>query len=118
MAKRGTIRFRCSWCNKRHAVGGDQVGVRLACTCGERMRVPRWSGMSSRDKRLSDWCIETLVYGGGGAVVGFLAGIAVIITARKPGYWNAPGWELASIVGAATLIGFSAGLFRERLVHW
>ena len=126
MAKRGTIRFRCWWCNKRHTAGGDRFGERLACTCGERMRVPRWSGMSSRDKRLSDWCLEILVYGGGGAAAGFLIGVLVIIApSERP--WNmrqlsTPWGVWASLLGATTLIGFIAGfiagVFRDPWVHW
>ena len=126
MARRGRIRFRCWWCNKRHTVGGDRIGERLACTCGERMRVPRWSGMSSRDKRLSDWCIEILVYGGGGAAAGFIVGLFCIIAPSKNGsnlrLWSAPGWVFASILGVTTLIGFIAGLvageFGDPWVHW
>jgi hypothetical protein len=63
------IHFRCWYCNKRYARAGDGIGERFTCTC-KLLRVPRRSGGNCRVKTPFDWLVETVVYGGGGALVG------------------------------------------------
>ena len=62
-----------------------------------------------------DWLVEAVVYGGGGAVLGF--GLAVLILAQ----WRFAGVseeEMAFSAGL-TLMGFLIGLFGgERGINW
>ncbi len=114
------ICFRCWYCNRRYDLGADQVGERLTCNCGERLRVPKRSGMSSRDKRLIDWCVEFVIYGGGGGLLGFGLGALIVskLLAAWWGFWWG-SWESALIVGGTTIVGFVAGgLGGERGVNW
>ena len=58
MGRKGLIRFRCWYCNRKHVAGWDQVGVKRVCNCGERYRVPRNPGIAWRDKSLLDRLLE------------------------------------------------------------
>ena len=64
------IAFRCWYCGKRYAVAEARVGERLTCTCRHPLRVPKRNGGNSRVKTATDWLVEVLVYGGGGAFLG------------------------------------------------
>lgn len=104
--------FRCWYCNKRYAMPEERIGQRLVCTCQRRLRVPRRAGASSRDRTVVDWCVEFAVYGGGGALLGFLLGVVILSRVRVTRY----GWLL--IVGL-TAAGFLAGgLGGERAINW
>jgi hypothetical protein len=107
------IHFRCWYCNKSYAVSEERAGERMTCTCKQRLRVPRRSGQSSRARTLADWGIELLVYGGGGALLGFL--LAVVILSRVVIIVRY-SWVL---VAGLTLLGFLAGVLGgERGVNW
>jgi hypothetical protein len=40
--------------------------------------VPRRSGQSAKGRSLADWCIEFVVYGFGGGLMGFLFGLLIL----------------------------------------
>jgi hypothetical protein len=105
MGRKGMIRFRCWYCNRKHSAGWDRVGERRVCNCGERYRIPRYRGGPSRDKSLLDWAFEFVIYGSGGGLLGccfgLLTGIPLILTA-------------VSTIGGI-LVG---GLFGERGINW
>jgi hypothetical protein len=106
------IQFRCPCCGKRYARPEAQVGVKFACTCKERLRVPKRSGASARCRTLGDLCIEFAVYGTGGGILGFLLG--VVIVSRV--YFVRSRWMLVVVL---TLAGFLAGGFGgEAGVNW
>src|SRR3954470_20689765 len=109
------IQFRCWFCNKRYAVAEARVGERLTCSCSRLLRVPRRSGGNCRVKTAGDWAAETVVYGGGGALLGF--GLAVFLLSRLGGFGGGrTGWTL---VAGLTLLGLLVGLFGgERGVVW
>jgi hypothetical protein len=68
--------------------------------------VPRTSGGNCRVRSLTDWIIELVVYGGGGALLGFLLGLIL------------PG-PFALLWLGCILVGFVGGtLFGERGVNW
>ncbi len=109
------IDFRCWYCNKRLRLADERAGERLVCTCRQRLRVPRKSGGSSRDKTLADRGIELLVYGGGGALLGLLLAIVILSRIRIVGFGEST-WLL--LVGLPAL-GFLLGAFGgERGVNW
>jgi hypothetical protein len=114
MAFKGRIRFRCWYCNRKHVAGWDQVGERRVCNCGERYRVPRRAGIARRDKRLLDWVLEFVIYGGGGGFLGGLFGVVILSRARTR------SWEvMALVIGGLACFGFLAGaLFGERGINW
>ncbi len=112
MGRKGLIRFRCWYCNRTHAADWDRVGERRVCNCGQRYRVPRYAGISRRDKTALDWILEFVVYGFGGGFLGLLLGFLSV-------------GESESLFGiaVATVIGFLAGglcggLFGERGINW
>lgn len=113
------IAFRCWYCGKRYAVTESRVGERIPCTCRHQLRVPRRSGGNSRVKTPTDWLVETLVYGGGGALLG--CGLAFLILSQLPRFMILTGrlrrgWVL--LVGL-TVLGFLFGTFGgERGVNW
>jgi hypothetical protein len=79
------------------------------------VRVPRRDGGNSRVKTAADWLIEALVYGGGGALLGF--GLAVLFLSQVRGFMMyQEEWVL---VPALTLFGFLGGLLGgERGINW
>lgn len=106
------IDFRCWYCNRRYAVPEKRIGQQIACTCQRRLRVPRRSGGSSRVRSLADWCVEILVYGGGGGLLGFFVAIATVprISVRSE------NWIL---IAGLTVAGFLVGaLGGERGINW
>jgi hypothetical protein len=109
------IQFRCWHCNKAYMVAEDRVGERLACSCKARLRIPKESGGNCRVKSPTDWLVEGLVYGGGGALLGL--GLALLVLSQWRGLAvPARGWV---IVPALTAVGFLAGLLGgERGVSW
>jgi hypothetical protein len=109
------IRFRCWYCQKQYAVADDRAGRELICSCRERMRVPRRSGGSSRDRKPVDRLVEAVVYGGGGALLGFLFGILVV---GRMAFVRGTVRAVYVIIGL-TLTGFFAGTFGgESFINW
>jgi hypothetical protein len=106
------IQFRCWFCNRAYVKPDDQIGTRFECGCGRRAKVPKRSGGSSKVRSPLDWLIETLVYGGTGALVGFVLSIAIfarIPLVRRP----------LEVTIALTAFGLLAGaLFGERGINW
>jgi hypothetical protein len=98
------IQFRCWFCNKGYAVPEKRAGERLTCSCKRLLRIPRQSGGNSRARTATDWLVEGLVYGGGGALLGFGLSLLIVSRVRTFGY----GWM---VIVACTAMGFLAGLF-------
>jgi hypothetical protein len=116
MGRKGIIRFRCWYCNRKHVAGWDQVGQRRVCHCGERYRVPRSPGISWRNKTILDRFLEFAVYGGGCALLGF--GVGLLIAARFF-LRRALFLEAGILVGGLTLAGLMlGGLLGEFGVNW
>jgi hypothetical protein len=109
------IQFRCWYCNKRFNISEQRIGERFTCTCKNLLRVPKRSDGNCRVKTLADWLVETLVYGGCGAVLGL--GLAIVILSQIRGLMIIEAaWAL--IMGLP-LIGFLVGLFGgERGINW
>ncbi|HEY7308452.1 MAG TPA: hypothetical protein VH643_03720 [Gemmataceae bacterium] len=114
MGRKGLIRFRCWYCNRKHVAGWDQVGVKRVCNCGERYRVPRNPGIAWRDKNVLDRLLEFAIYGSGGA---FLCGLPALMILRLV---RTCSFEAILLVLAAVLcFGFLIGaLFGERGINW
>ncbi len=106
------IQFRCWYCNRTHVRPDEHVGQRFACGCGRRAKVPKRSGGSSKVRSPLDWVIESVVYGGTGALIGFVLAIAIfarIPLVRRP----------LEVTIALTVFGLLAGaLFGERGINW
>ena len=116
MGRKGLIRFRCWYCNRKHSAGWDQVGVRRVCNCGERYRVPRRAGISGRDRTVLDWILEFVIYGFGGGLLGLLFGFMLF---RYSPWLIRRGVAGLIFVGVMALVGFLAGgLFGERGINW
>jgi hypothetical protein len=107
MVRKGTIQFRCWYCNRTHAASWDQVGQQRVCNCGERYRIPRREGIARRSKSVFDRSLEFLIYGLGGGVLGLLFGLLL---------GSLGGLILAPALAA---VGFLVGgLFGERGINW
>lgn len=106
------IDFRCWYCNKRYMKPDAQAGGRFACSCKHTLKVPRRSGGNCRVKRPHEWVIEAVVYGGGGALLGF--GLGVLIVSRM-GFFRQTAYTLAALTIAGFLFGTFGG---ERGVNW
>ncbi len=106
------IQFRCWFCNRGYYKPDDQAGTKFECGCGRHVKVPKRSGGSSKAHSLLDWLVESLVYGGAGALIGFVLSIAIfsrIPLVRKP----------TEVTLAMTAAGLLAGaLFGERGINW
>lgn len=106
------IQFRCWFCNRAYLKPAEAARSRFRCGCGRRVRVPRRSGGSSKARSPLDWLIESVVYGGAGALIGFVLAVAIfsrIPLLRRP----------LEVTIAATALGFLAGaLFGERGINW
>lgn len=72
------IQFRCSSCGKKYLVAETRIGELLTCSCKQDLKVPRRSGKSAKYRTWSALFIEMLVYGTGGAMLGFLFGIVLV----------------------------------------
>jgi hypothetical protein len=90
----------------------EQVGTRFECGCGRRVKVPRKSAGSSKVRSLLDWLIESVVYGGAGALVGFV--LSVMIFARIP-LVRRPIEVTLAVTAFGLLVG---ALFGERGINW
>jgi hypothetical protein len=109
------ISFRCWFCNKAYAVKESRVGERIRCSCGRPLRVPKRTGGNSRARTPSDWLIEGLVYGGGGAFLGF--GLSLLLLMPVRGMATLVQFWL--LVPTLTLLGFLVGLFGgEPAINW
>ncbi len=106
------ISFRCWFCNRVYTKPDEQAGTRFECGCGRRAKVPKRSSGSSKTRSLTDWLLESLIYGGAGALIGFGLSVAILsrlFIFRRP----------ADIIVAVTLFGFAVGtLFGERGINW
>ncbi len=106
------ISFRCWFCNRGFYKPDELVRQRFVCSCGQRVKVPKRSGGSSKAFSLADWFVESLVYGGAGALLGFLLCIAIVPRVplvRRP----------VELTIAMTLFGLLAGMiFGERGINW
>ena len=105
------IQFRCWFCNRAYARPDEAAGARFECGCGRRAKVPRRSGGSSKVRSPLDWLVESVVYGGAGALIGFVLSVALFarIPVRRP----------LEVTLAVTAFGFLAGvLFGERGINW
>jgi hypothetical protein len=106
------IQFRCWFCNRGFYKPDETAGTKFECGCGRRVKIPRKSGGSSKSHSLLDWLVESLVYGGAGALIGFVLSIAIfsrIPLVRKP----------TEVTLAFTAAGLLSGvLFGERGINW
>jgi hypothetical protein len=110
------IFFRCWYCGRTFAVADERKGERRECTCGRRLRVPSRSGGSSRARTAADWLIEIVVYGGGGALLGF--GLGLMLVAAAPPYVLGLRRRVLILAGL-TLFGLLVGTFGgEAGVNW
>jgi hypothetical protein len=100
------IQFRCWYCNKRYSVADNRIGQRITCTCKSLLRVPKRNGGPCRVKTLTDWLVETVVYGGGGGLLGFGLGVLILSQWRSLVLLR-HGWAM---VATLTVLGFIAGL--------
>jgi hypothetical protein len=106
------IPFRCWFCNRAFLTPAERAGNRFRCSCGRRAKVPRRPGGSSKAYSVLDWLIESVVYGGAGALVGF--GLSVAIFSRIP-LVRRP----SKVTLALTLFGLLVGaVFGERGINW
>jgi hypothetical protein len=107
------IEFRCWYCDKYFKVLEHRMGEHVTCMCKSVLRVPKTSGGNCRVKTVIDWLVETVIHGGGGAVLGLI--LAFMIVSQFGGQWEA----LLGFIPALSLIGFLAGLLMgERGVNW
>jgi hypothetical protein len=107
------IRYRCWYCDKLYYTPEERIGKRFDCACGHTLKVPRRSGGRSRVKRPIDWVVETLVYGGGGALLGLGLGVLlageIVFLFRRTAY----------IMLGFAVLGFLLGTFGgERGINW
>jgi hypothetical protein len=108
------ILFRCWYCGKRYAVAEARVGERLTCSCKHLLRVPKTNGGRTKVLRPVDLLVESLVYGGGGALLGL--GLGLLIVSRVPFFRLGGGGR---VIAGLTVAGFLAGTFGgERGVNW
>ena len=77
------ILFQCPRCGKTYSVNESRIGERLTCGCGQFLKVPKRSGGRARYRTWGDVFIELVVYGGGGAILGFLLGVMIIAPIRR-----------------------------------
>ena len=109
------IIFRCWYCNKTFAVVEARIGAVFACSCKSLVRVPKQNRGKCKVLRPIDRAIEVLVYGGGGALLGF--GLGLSIVAEVP--FISTLRNTGAIVAAFTLLGLLFGTFGgERGVNW
>ena len=107
------IGFRCWYCNKKYSVAEDRAGQRKPCTCGRRIKVPRYTGGSSRSRTASEFLVEAVVYGGGLGLLCMLLGFAAGSRAFGP----SPATVI--LVAGCGLGGFVVGaLGGERVIDW
>ncbi len=102
-----TLGFRCWYCERLYRVEGSAAGEVRRCGCGSKYRVPRANGGDSRYRTLTDRLVEAVVYGGGGAIIGFGLSLLVLrlFFITRSGY----GFALQLIL-VCTVGGLLAGL--------
>jgi hypothetical protein len=106
------IQFRCWFCNRAFLKPDEQAGKKFECGCGRRAKVPKRSGGSSKTRSLTDWIVETLIYGGACAVFAF--GLSFVTITRVPFFRR----DFTPVL-VATLVGLFAGaLFGERAINY
>ncbi|GIW80941.1 MAG: hypothetical protein KatS3mg105_2748 [Gemmatales bacterium] len=109
-----SIHFRCWYCGKRYMVKRERSGEHRRCSCGRRVRVPKYSWGNCRAKSLVDWLVEAIVYAGGGALLGFC--LACLMLATFP-FVIAPRSRLLFVT--LPMVGFLVGLFGgEQGIGW
>jgi hypothetical protein len=123
MGRKGLIRFRCWYCNRKHVAGWDQVGVRRVCHCGERYRVPRNPGdIAWRARGLHEWLLEFVLYGLGGALLASLIFLAIVLLPLRIFLGVDPfvgGAMTLILLGITAVLGFLAGVvFGERGINF
>ena len=116
------IEFRCWYCNRKHSMPHKKVGKEFGCSCGSKLRVPRYSGGKCRVKTSADWAVEAIVYGGGGALI-CGGGALFVVAALLPGIGREGGvafFEIGWIaIAVFAVLGFLIGLvFGERGINW
>jgi len=100
------IGFRCWYCSRLIRVEVAAAGEVRRCGCGSRFRVPAGDGGDSRYRTLTDRLVELVVYGGGGALLGF--GLALLLL-RFVFIATRNFWLSSQIMLACMLIGLLAG---------
>ena len=86
----------------------------MTCSCNHLLKVPKESGGRNKVLRPIDWLIESVIYGGGGALLGL--GLGLLIVSRLPFFRHGGGWKM---IAGLTVVGFLAGTFGgERGVNW
>jgi hypothetical protein len=110
-----SISFRCWFCNRGYSVAAERVGEAMTCSaCQSPLRVPHRSGGNSKRHTLVNWLIESLVYGGGGAVLGF--GLALVLLAQTGlGLVRGRWMILVGLTATGFLVGLLGG---ERGINW
>src|SRR5438874_13076202 len=108
------IHFRCSSCGKRFAMDEARVGKRLDCSCGQHLKVPRRSGASAKYRTWGDLFVEMLVYGLGGALLGFLLGAVLVSKVHAGGSAETLLFQL-TLAALGLVLGTLCG---ERGVTW
>jgi hypothetical protein len=79
------------------------------------LRIPKKSNGPSRDRSWGDFAIEAVVYGGGGALLGFLGAFVVLFQFQAIAFIRQP----RLVIGLCTLLGFLIGLFGgEAGINW
>jgi hypothetical protein len=107
------IQFQCPRCGKSYSVIESRIGQRLTCSCGQFLKVPKRSGGRAGYRTWGDIGIEFVVYGGGGALLGFLLGVLIV---APFGFGIRRFW---GVILAVTLAGFLiGGLGGERGITW
>lgn len=107
------IIFRCWYCNKAYSVSEERIGTTLNCTCKHTIRIPKKNHGPTRIRKPVDFLVETLVYGGGGGLLG--ASLGVWLSAEIP--WILGGRK--KLVLTLALMGFLIGFFGgERGINW
>jgi hypothetical protein len=110
------IAFHCWYCGRTFLVADERKGERRVCSCGRRLRVPARSGGSSRARTATEWLIELVVYGGGGALLAVGLGFSLLTMA--PPFVLGRRRRLL-ILGAMALFGLLVGMFGgEAGVNW
>jgi hypothetical protein len=108
------IEFRCWYCHRRHALAATHVREVKPCSCGRLFRVPTRRGGRSRYRSLNDRLAETVIYGGGGALLGFLLALVCLSDWRISLQGEGQG-----VVPTFTIIGLILGVVAgERGVNW
>lgn len=106
------VLFRCWFCNRAYVKPEETARTRFECRCGRRVRVPKRSGGSSKTLSPLDWLLESVIYGGAGALIGFGLSVAILsrlFIFRRP----------SEIIAAVTVFGLVVGtVFGERGINW